>query len=255
MTSSGRVRIRRRPRSAAIAISALLCTSAALGRPLRAQSSRDRNGTVDALPLHETPVSTAGLRLVVLITGDGGYARGDRSMAATFAARGIPVVALDARAYLARPRLPEEAASDVAHVMAQYLTAWRRDSVVLVGYSRGADMAPFIVRRLPPELRARISLVAMVGLGDHASFEFHWTDLLRDSRRSTDRAVLPELSQIHGVRMLCLYGTEEMHSVCPALSSPEIRVDRHTGDHVLSGDAGAEVVRRVLRELEPTRDP
>jgi type IV secretory pathway VirJ component len=231
-------------------LATLLCTSITVVRPLRAQTARGQDDPILSLPLHEAPVGSAGRSLVILITGDGGYASGDRGISDTFVNQGIPVVALDARAYLMKRRQPDEAARDVAHVMEHYLAAWHRDSVVFVGYSRGADMAPFIVTRLPADLLRRVSLVAMVGLADHASFEFHWTDIVRDTRRVTDQAVAPEVMKIHGVRMLCLYGAKEKRSLCPTFPASVMSVEQHAGNHALSGGDGAEVARKILHDLE-----
>jgi type IV secretory pathway VirJ component len=134
--------------------------------------------------------------------------------------------------------------------MCHYLATWHRDSVVLVGYSRGADMAPFIVTRLPADLRSRLSLVAMVGLAERASFEFHWSDIVMDTKRSTDYPVAPELLKVHGVRMLCLYGEHEKNSLCPTFPPTVLRADRHGGKHALSKSDGGDVAQRILRELD-----
>lgn len=215
-----------------------------------AQTRIDDSSAVAALPLQERPVAAAGRQLAFLITGDGGYAAGDRGIADALVARGIPVVALDAREYLKKKRTPDEAASDAALIMKHYLAAWHRDSVIFAGYSRGADMAPFIVTRLPADLRDRLSLVAMVGLAERASFEFHWTDLVKDTERSTDLLVAPEVLKIQGVHMLCLYGSHEKNSLCPTFSPSVLRADQHGGKHTLSGRDGTAVGERILRELD-----
>ena len=142
------------------------------------------------------------------------------------------------------------AANDAALIMTHYLAAWHRDSVIFAGYSRGADMAPFIVTRLPAVLRDRLSLVAMVGLAERASFEFHWTDLVKDTERSTDLLVAPEVLKIQGVHMLCLYGSHEKGSLCPTFPPSVLRADQHGGKHTLSGRDGAAVGERILRELD-----
>jgi type IV secretory pathway VirJ component len=228
----------------------LTALCATLAPRLRAQLASGDSASVRRLPLHEVPVSHDGRRLAFLITGDGGYAPGDRGIAETFGTRGVPTVALNARDYLGTKRLPDDVARDAAAIMRHYLALWHRDSVILVGYSRGADMAPFIVTRLPADVRDRLSLVAMIGLGERASFEFHWSDLVRDTKRPTDIPVEPEVMKIHGVRMLCLYGEAEKTSQCPALSPTVLRADRHNGRHALSREDGVAVAQRILRELD-----
>jgi type IV secretory pathway VirJ component len=232
------------------ALVAGVAAMATIATPLSAQTGAGDSTALAGLPLRELPVTTAGHQLVFLLTGDGGYAAGDRGIAEAFVGQGIPVVVLNSRSYLSPKKTPDEAAADAERIMMHYMAGWQRDSVVLVGYSRGADMAPFIVTRLPDSTRSHLSLVAMIGLADHASFEFHWSDIVKDVRRSTDLPVEPEVMKIHGVRMLCLYGAHEKGSLCPTLPPAVLTADRHGGKHSLSGDDGAEVAKRILRELE-----
>ena len=218
--------------------------------PSHVQSAQGGVPVAD-LPLRELPVATSGHALAVLITGDGGYSDGDRGIAETLVAHGIPVAVLDSRAYLHDKRLPDQVAQDASRIMRHYLAAWHRDSVILVGYSRGADMAPFIVTRLSPELRGRLSLLAMIGLAERASFEFHWLDLIRDTKRSSDYPVAPEVLKVHGVHMLCLYAAKDKDSLCPSFPPSVMRVEQMGGRHSLSGADGAAVAQRILRELAP----
>ncbi len=187
--------------------------------------------------------------LAILITGDGGWAAGDRALAGALAAAGIPVAALDARTYFGTPRTPEATAHDWERIARSYLSLWRRDSVVFVGYSRGADVAPFVVARIAPELRDRVALVAMIGLSDRASFEFHWADLVHDVARPTDLPTLPELEKLRGRRMLCFSGSEESGSLCPRLDPALATALQHEGRHQLSAGAGAAIATQIVGVL------
>jgi type IV secretory pathway VirJ component len=233
-----------------LAGAALLALHAA-ARSLSAQAPAADSSDVTGLPLRELPTATAGHELVFLITGDGGYAAGDRGIAETFVEHGIPVVVLNSRDYLGKKKTPDQAGADARRIITHYFAAWGRDSVILVGYSRGADMAPFIVTRLPDEVKHRVTLVAMIGLAERASFEFHWSDILKDTARPTDIPTVPELMKLQGVHMLCIYGKGEKHSVCPELPSSLVTTDQHGGKHSLSRADGVAVADRVLRELGP----
>ena len=193
---------------------------------------------VSDLPLIELPASRPGGRVVALfLTGDGGWAGLDRKVAEVLAERGVAVVGLDARAYLSRRKAtPDIAARDVGRILRHYMQAWGRDRIALVGYSRGADMLPFVAARLPSELRTRLSLVAMLGLATTASFEFHWSDLLKDTERPTDRPVAPELERLRGTRMLCVYGTEEKNSLCRAADPALVTKVERPGEHHFDSD-------------------
>jgi type IV secretory pathway VirJ component len=200
-------------------------------------------------PVVEVPADS-GNTLALLFTGDGGWARGDRALAQALVRGGVAVLALDTRAYLrAGHRTPEITARDAAQILERYAALWHRDRLVLVGYSRGADLAPFIVSRWPAELRARLALLALVGFADHANFDFHWQDLVHDSRRASDLPTRPELEKIRGTRVLCVYGAEENDSLCPSLDESLARVNRIPGGHVLDNSTGATAGALVVGAL------
>lgn len=189
------------------------------------------DSSVRGLPLAEVPARRAGNAVAVFLTGDGGFAELDKQIANVLADSGISVVALDTRAYLWQHRTPEEAARDVARVARHYAAAWHRQRIILAGYSHGANILPFAADRLPPDVASRVSLLALLGLGTGASFQFHFADLLRDIRRKTDLPVLPELEKLRGHPMLCIYGIEEEHSACRGADSTLIARHSLPGDH------------------------
>ena len=229
----------RRALSAVLMVSAMACEG-------RAQSAR--NDTLAGLSLVERPTA-AGQRMALLITGDGGWAPGDRAIADQLVSSGMSVIGLDARAYLrAAERTPESVAADVARILEHYRVAWHRDSIVLVGYSRGADLLPFAISRMTPALRDRISLVALVSLAERASFEFHWQDLVRDIHRPTDIPVVPELQRIRGLRILCIGGEDEPTSACRMLDRSLATVLTHAGGHMLTEASGTAVGRVIVAE-------
>ena len=93
-------------------------------------------------------MSTATL-LAVVLSGDGGWAEIDKSISAGLSTAGVPVVGWSSLDYYWTPRSPERAAGDLARIIEHYTTAWQKARVLIVGYSFGADVAPFLVNRLP----------------------------------------------------------------------------------------------------------
>ena len=189
------------------------------------------DASIRGLPLEEIAAHRSGDKLAVFLTGDGGFAELDRAIAGVLADSGIAVVALDSRAYLWRRRTPDEAARDVARVARHYGARWHRDQLVLVGYSHGANLLPFVATRLPVDLARRLTLLAMLGLGKGASFQFHFADLFRDIDRSNDLPILPELQKLQGRSMLCIYGAEEPRSACRDADSTLLARYPVAGDH------------------------
>jgi type IV secretory pathway VirJ component len=218
-----------------------------LATPVSAIALQAPNDVPSDLPIHEVAARAAGRSLAVLITGDGGWAGADRGLANELASLGVAVVALDARAYLrAAKRSPSGTAADAERIIRFYADAWKRDEIVLIGYSRGADMMPFIANRIAKELRDRVALLALLGLSRRASFEFHWSDLLRDSRRATDLPVAPELERLRGTRILCVYGADEKDSACRGVERALITPIERSGAHRIHDGDASDLARLIV---------
>jgi type IV secretory pathway VirJ component len=169
------------------------------------------------LPLVEERAEAPGRTFAFVFSGDGNWAILVRAMARELAKHGIGSVGLKARTYLLRRRSPDRVARDVAAVLCHYLGAWEQDRVVLVGLSRGADLLPFVVRRLPPDLRERVVLLALFSPGKTTSFRFRWSDLLGHHDRAGDVPLLPELQSLRGMPILCVSGEGDPVALCPSL--------------------------------------
>ncbi|HET7233745.1 MAG TPA: AcvB/VirJ family lysyl-phosphatidylglycerol hydrolase [Longimicrobium sp.] len=208
----------------------------ALAAAPAARAAAQKDGGVDGLPLVEARAAAPTHTLAFLVSGDGDWAATDRTLARELNERRISVVGLKSRSYLSRQRTPEQAAADAGRVLRHYLAAWQADSVVVIGFSRGADVAPFMVRRLPPDLRGRVRLMALLSPSATVGFLFHWSDLVMDVRRPGDLPVLPEVTGLSGVRVMCVYGADDAHSLCPTLPARAGEQVRMDGGHHLGGD-------------------
>ncbi len=209
-----------------LAIAATMCLAA--GTVAQAQAPPS---AVADLPITEVPSAT-GQTLAIFWSGDGGWAALVSTISKELAANGVAVVGVNARTWMERgKRSPDDVARDTERLLRTYLAQWSRTRIILLGYSRGSGFLPFIVNRLPVDLRERVQLVGMLGVEHSASFEFHLMDLLRNSKRDTDVAVVPELLKSGTVRYLCLYGTREEDTICPQLDSTRVKVVQRIGDH------------------------
>jgi type IV secretory pathway VirJ component len=188
------------------------------------------------LPVVEVPATgTQKDLLAVLMSGDGGWAGLDQNVAQALAAQGIPVVGLDSLRYYWTPRTPDGAAADVDRLIRYYLAHWGKKRALLVGYSQGADVLPFILNRLPQATRAQVALGAVMGLSEHAAFEFHLTSWVQSDSNS-GLPTLPEVKKISGTPLLCIYGAEEKDTICPKLDPSAVKVVKLGGGHHFGGD-------------------
>lgn len=185
----------------------------------------------EVAPRADSAAGSASHELVIFFTGDGGWASLDKSISKELATHGAIVVGFNSREYIEHEHDPAKFALDVQRLMEHYMSALKRDHVILVGYSRGAELAPFAVSRLPADLRSHIDLVALLGLSPGASFHFHFEDLFRNVVRPTDLPVIPELEKVRGMKLLCIYGRDEDVTACRTPSRGLMTVVERPGGH------------------------
>ena len=175
------------------------------------------------LSLIEVPAAGGADRnvLAIVLTGDGGWAELDKSIAAGLAGAGVPVIAWSSLDYYWTPRTPEAAAADLTRIIDHYTTTWQKDRVLVVGYSFGANVAPFLVNRLPQRVKNRLAEVALLGPSDTAAFEFHLASWLGGAGDARYRTV-PEIDRLT-VPVICIFATDEADSVCRSLRGSRAR--------------------------------
>jgi type IV secretory pathway VirJ component len=187
----------------------------AVRKLLRRRGERPR--ALRHLPLVEARAAEPGRSLAFVFTGDGNWAMLVRGLARELARHGISSVGLKARTYLLFGRTPARVTRDVEAVLWHYLDAWDADSAVMIGLSRGADLLPFVARRMDPALRRRVCLLALLSPARLGSFRFRWADLLGYHERPGDVPVLPELQALRGMRILVVGGRDDPAALAPTL--------------------------------------
>ena len=206
----------------------------ALPAPPTGAAARETDD-LSSLGLAEVPaVGRESDWMAVVLTGDGGWAEIDKRVATRLAEGGIPVVGWSSLKYYWTPRTPQAAAHDLARILVRYGRVWGRRRVLLVGYSFGADVLPYLVSRLPADLRSRVALVGLLGLSEQASFEFRVAGWLGVT--TGHHPTVPEVARLGGTPVLCLRGEDEDDSACRQLQG--VRTVTLPGGHHFGGDYG-----------------
>ena len=194
--------------------------------------------SLNGLPVIEVPAQAGQPEsdvFALLISGDGGWAGLDQEVAGALTARGIPVVGLDSLRYFWAARTPDSTAADTDRILRYYLAQWHKQRVLLVGYSQGADVLPFIINRLPAATREKVAVGVVMGLSAHAVFEFHMGNWVSDVS-SSGLPTLPEMQRAGDTPLLCIYGTGETDTLCPQLDPTRVHVVQLPGGHHFNGD-------------------
>ena len=200
-------------------------------------------GDLPVIEVAAQPGSAATDSFAIFMSGDGGWAGLDQDIAAALSATGVPVVGLDSLRYYWSPRTPDGLGRDTDRMIRYYLSRFGKQRVLLIGYSQGADVLPFAVNRLPEATRASVALVAILGMSEHALFEFHLSSWISDD--TSGPPTMPEVNRISGPRVLCIYGQDEKDSLCPKLDAHKISVVKVKGGHHFDGNYAA-LAREIM---------
>jgi type IV secretory pathway VirJ component len=201
------------------------------------------------VPVPAQPGAALSDTFAIMLSGDGGWAGLDKEVAAALSAAGIPVVGLDSLRYFWTARTPEGLAADLSRMIDYYVTQLGKQRVLLVGYSQGADVLPFAVNRLTPAARSHVALTAVMGMSEHALFEFHMSNWISDD--NSGPSTLPEVARIGGMTMLCIYGEDETDSLCPRLDPHKDTIVKLKGGHHFDGDYAA-LARTIMASTHPS---
>lgn len=208
------------------------------------------------------PTSTLGAApdvLAIMLSGDGGWAGIDREVAEAINAQGIPVVGFDSLRYFWQARTPDSTTHDLARVIRHYQAqpAWHRSRVLLIGYSQGADVLPFVLNRLEAPLRQQVAAAVLLALGPNAAFEFHVSNWI--GRDDSDPPTAPEVARLPPGLATCLYGEDDTDSLCATLARDATRGDATPlrlvalkGDHHFDGAYQA-LARHILAAVAEPR--
>jgi type IV secretory pathway VirJ component len=209
-------------------------------------------GELTGLPLVEVTVNGPGFNsMAVFWSGDGGWADLDKEISAGLAERGVPVVGVNSLKYFWSDRTPEQTAEDLERIIRYYTTRWKKEKVLLIGYSLGADILPFAANRLNAELKSRVELIALLGPGLQVDFEFHLSNWLGSSSKKA-LPVMPQIRQLSNTRLLCFYGEQEKESLCPNLHGGNFKRVVLTGAHHFGGNY-AQIAETILNEIKEAR--
>ncbi len=203
------------------------------------------------LPVVEVPAKPDAApsdAFAIMMSGDGGWAGIDQDIAAALTAKGIAVVGLDSLRYYWTARTPQGVAADTDRLIRYYLAHFAKKRVLLIGYSQGADVLPFAVNRLPAATKAVVSLMAILGMSEHAIFEFHVSSWIADDTSGPE--TLPEVNRISGMPVLCIYGEDEHDSLCPKLDPKKFKIVKVKGGHHFDGNY-AGLANEILSAAKP----
>lgn len=199
------------------------------------------NSTVSAitnLPLIELP-ATSQLSpdyVTVIMSGDGGWANIDKDIANELNSQGMAVLGWNSLRYFWQAKEPNVMATDLSTVMSYYQKKWQKSKVLLIGFSLGADVMPFMFNALPIQQKSNVIGMVLLSPSHSVDFQFHISDWV-GSNAGEEHLLKPEIEKMQTLPIVCIYGKEDEDTVCPSLQNNKLlSIKVLPGDHHFNGD-------------------
>ena len=208
-----------------------------------------QNATLEALPLKVlSPLVETALPIFVFISGDGGWNTFNESLCEYLSKKGVPVVALNSQKYFWGGKTPDEATADLVAVIKTYQKTWQRTKFVLAGYSFGADVVPFILNQLPPDVKVQMVSSILVSPDKTGDFEIHLSDMLNLGLSKGKYDVIKEVLKCDNRKIVVFFGSDESRNTQQAFQMTGTKIKIIEGNHHF--DNGIEAVGdKILSEM------
>jgi len=165
--------------------------------------------SVQDLPIQLSGSKGTDNKLVIYLTGDGGWNDFSQKLTHEFEKEGYGVVSLNSRKYFRNKRTPDFFAQDIEHLATYYMREWNKTSLIVVGYSFGADVAAFLPRRLSTTLLSKMSKIALLSPSLSTDFVINLSDLIGDSKHKKRKyKLVPEINE-STIQIVCIFGMNE----------------------------------------------
>lgn len=180
-------------------------------------------------------------RLLLLLSGDGGWLEFNDQLAAGFAKKGYNVVGFNSRSYFWEQRSPQQTADDFMRLISHYTRLYKTNRLYLTGYSFGADVIPFVYNRLPSSTKKTVIALGMFSPFASTDFMVHTTDLLNLAADDKKYKVQPELQQIR-IPVYCFYGEKEDPKAFEDFKKRNFILKQVAGDHHYESTAKEKII-------------
>ena len=200
------------------------------------------------LPIKEWASTSQDKPLIFYLSGDGGLNKFSNSLCDGINKKGFEVIELNSKSYFWDKKTPEQTAIDVNNFLVKKMTGRKNQQIVMIGYSFGADVLPFILSRLPKDMHDKILASFLMASSGSTDFEIHWADIFGgNSKRDMD--VVSEINKLVDDKIVIISSSDDRH-----LEANKITLKRYTheilpGGHHFDGDTD-EIIKVILNDIE-----
>ena len=160
------------------------------------------------LPLKELN-SSADKPLVFYISGDGGYTSFSEDVCKAINKAGYKITSLNSKSYFDDKKNPQQTTDDIVKYLNDQFNKRKDQRFILIGYSFGADITPFVINLFPDSIKKKLISVVLLSPSTSTDFETHvWDKLGLKKKRSMD--VVTEVNKLGAMKTTIIFGNDDV---------------------------------------------
>jgi len=175
--------------------------------------------------------------LIFYISGDGGFNKFSTTFMEAINKQGYAVIGLSAKDYFWSRKKPQEAANAIEAAINESNKQWKKKNIVLIGYSFGADVAPFMFTHFSSAMAARVNQLILLSPSPKTDFEIHVMQMLGWGK-NTGESVPAEINKI-SKPISFIVGDDENEFPFSQLTIRNKQIVKMPGGHHYDGDVNA----------------
>jgi type IV secretory pathway VirJ component len=197
--------------------------------------------------IKEWPSHTDNTPLIFYISGDGGFNNFSNDLCESLNKKGFDVVALNSKSYFWNKKTPEKTTIDINNYLTRKMTGRKNQQVLLIGYSFGADVLPFILNRLPKNMHEKIAASILMGSSGSTDFEIHWSDIF-GSGKKRNMDVATEINKLSNDKIVILSGSDNQELDPRKITLKKYTLEILPGGHHFDSNT-EEITRTILKHM------
>ncbi|MCF3107456.1 virulence factor [Niabella sp. CC-SYL272] len=182
--------------------------------------------------------------LVLYISGDGGLNSFTNDFCKGINQSGYTVTAINSKSYFWNKKTPEQVAAELTSYLNGVLKGRANQQLLIVGYSFGADVTPFILNRLGNAVKSHLLRTVLMAPSPTTDFVIRVADMWgTPKKRSMD--VVAEINRAAGQRIVAILPGDDNDFPAQAVKLPGFKATVLKGGHHFGGDT-ADLVKIVM---------
>ena len=184
--------------------------------------------------------------IIFYLSGDGGFNSFSKEFAAELHGFGYDVFALNSRDYFWKKKTPLQASQDVENYLKTLISKRKNKEIILLGYSFGADVSPFIYNRFDADFKKNIKKMIIIGPSKVNNFEVDLQELIT-GKMQYGYSVPHEINQLKNVDFTMIASDlEYKYFPLNEITLKNYHFEHIPGDHHFDGNT-----EMLTKKIEP----